>query len=228
MQSPDFARLGPPALEHKDLLFLFEHFPTPGVSAEEAARRVIEQPNMLDLLLESRYVYEAMLDTRAAWLDVSPKLFFNVALRRSLSGRRDAAERRTIHYLANLLGLFAHADRLYRVQQDDESSYEYLADLVQAAAEAEGSRRFLVVSHIGNYALFLAGVCAPWIEHRRVFRKRPVTLDYYCNMGRSHFATASKHRLADDYGLRPVFAQLSGRFDYYRDGLDRMAARHLH
>jgi hypothetical protein len=229
MESPDFARLGPPALEHKDLLFLFEHFPTPGVSAEEAARRVIEQPNLFELLLESRYVFDAVLDKRAMWLDISPKLFFNVALRRALAGsRRNPAERRTIHYLVNLLALFVHTERLHRVQENEETRYEYLADLVQAAAEADTRRRFVVLSHIGNYALFLAGVCKPWIEHRLHFRKRPVTLDYYCAMGRSHYATAARHELADRYGLRPVFAQLSGRFDYYREGLERMAVQYLH
>lgn len=227
-QSPDFARLGPPALEHKDLLFLFEHFPTQGMTAEETARRVIEQPHMLELLLESRYVFEAMLDTRARWLDISPKLFFNVVLRRSLRGRRNPAERRTIHYLANLLGLFADASRLYRVQNDEETQYEYLVDLVQEAAQADTQRRFLVLSHIGNYALYLAGICKPWIEHRLRFRKRPVTLEYYCAMGRSHYASAAKHQLADTYGLRPVFAELAGRFDYYRGGLEQMAAQHLH
>ncbi len=229
MQSPDFARLGPPALEHKDLLFLFEHFPAPGISAEEAARRVIEQPNLFELLLESRYVLDAMLDKSALWLDISPKLFFNVVLRRTLDGsRRNPAERRTIHYLANLLGLFTHADRLHRIQENEEESYEYLADLVQAAAEADARRRFLVLSHIGNYALFLAGIRKPWIEHRFKFRNRPVTFDYYCAMGRSHYATAAKHQLADIYGLRPVFAQLAGRFDYYRGGLEKMATQYLH
>jgi hypothetical protein len=44
----------------------------------------------------------------------------------------------------------------------------------------------------------------------------------------ANHASACKHPLADDYGLRPVFAQLSARFDYYRAGLDRMAAQHLH
>lgn len=228
MQSPDFAQFGSQALEQKDLLFLFEHFPVPGIDAVEAARRVIEQPSTLESLLESRYVQEAMLDSRAAWVDVSPKLYFNVMLRRALVARRDAGERRTIHYLSNLLALFASSERLHRVQGGEPDTYDYLVDLVQAARDAGHERRFLVLSQIGNYALFLAGWCAPWIEHRRRYFNRPLGLDYYCNMSRSHFASAAKHDLADTFGLKPVFAQLAIRFDYYRDGIERMAGATVH
>jgi len=226
---PDFAYIGPHALEHKDLLFLFEHFPAPGVDAVAAAQAVIEQPNTLESLLESSYVYAAMSDKSALWIDISPKLYFNVLLRRVLRGQRDSAERRTIHYLANLLGLFVNADRLHQVQDGSgEAAYDYLVDLMQAAAQANAERRFLVISHIGNYALYLAGLCAPWIEHRYRYFKRPLTLDYYCAMSRTHFASAAKHDLSQAFGLRPVFAQLATRFDYYRGGLEQMAVQHLH
>ena len=228
MQSPDFAQFGAASLEQKDLLFLFEHFPVPGTDAVEAARRVIEQPSTLESLLESRYVQDAMLDPNAAWVNVSPKLYFNVMLRRAMAGRRDAGERRTIHYLANLLALYASSERLHHVQSGEADSYDYLVDLVQAARDAHHERRFLVLSQIGNYALFLAGWCAPWIEHRKRYFNRPLGLDYYCNMSRSHYASAAKHDLADAFGLKAVFAQLAIRFDYYRDGIERMAGERLH
>ncbi|WP_273452605.1 hypothetical protein [Nevskia ramosa] len=228
MQSPDFAQFGATALEQKDLLFLFEHFPVPGTDAVEAARRVIEQPSTLESLLESRYVQDAMLDPASAWVDVSPKLYFNVMLRRALAGRRDSGERRTIHYLSNLLALFSNSERLHRVQAGEAQDYDYLVDLMFEAQNAGHERRFLVLSQIGNYALFLAGWCAPWIEHRRRYFNRPLGLDYYCNMSRSHFASAAKHELADTFGLKPVFAQLAVRFDYYRGGIERMASTALH
>lgn len=227
MQSPDFACVGP-QFEHKDLLFLFEHFPVAGVDAVEAARRVIEQPNTLESLLESRFVADAVFDQSNAWLDVSPKLFFNVMLRRALPGRREPQERRTIHYLSNLLGLFVSAERLHHVQSGEGSGYDYLVDLVAEARSADHERRFLVLSHIGNYALFLAGYCRQWIEHRNRYFNRPLKLDYYCNMSRTHYASAAKHELAESFGLKPVFAQLALRFDYYRDGMERMAAGQVH
>jgi hypothetical protein len=227
MQAPDFARLEPPRLEQRDLLFLFEHFPVAGVNAVEAARRVMEQPNTLESLLESRYVGDAILDRRTVWLEVSPRLFFNVLLRRALRGRRDAEERNAIHYLANLLGLFVSSERLYRVDAEDSEGHEYLVDLVAEAAQADDDRRFLIHSHIGNYALFLSGIFATWIEHRYRYRRRPVTLDYYTRMGRAYYTAASGHWQARRFNVHGVFTQLARRFDYYREGLERIAADHL-
>ncbi len=227
MQTPDFARLEPPRLEQRDLLFLFEHFPVAGVDAVEAARRVLEQPNTLESLLESRYVGDAILDRRVVWLEVSPRLFFNVLLRRTLRGRRDSEERNAIHYLANLLGLFVQTERLYQVDAGDSRSYEYLVDLVAEAAQASGDRRFMIQSHIGNYTLFLSGIFAAWIEHRYRYRRRPVNLDYYTRMGRAHYAAASGHWLARRFNVHHVFGQLARRFDYYRDGLEHIAEEYL-
>jgi len=225
MEMPDFAQVGPPAFDEKDLRFLFAHFPVPGVNQDEAVQLALERPTTLESLLDSDYVHRAIQDRQLLWLEVSPKLFFNVLLRRSLPGARNAQARRTIHYLANLLGLFARTDRLYRVQVDEDKTFHYLVDLVQEAAQSGPERGFLVQSQIGNYALFLAGICRPWIDHRHRYKRRPVDVEYYCRMGASYYFTASRHRLADQYGLRPVFQDLAQRFDYYRAGLERMSAR---
>jgi len=161
------------------------------------------------------------------WLEVSPKLFFNVLLRRCLPGKRHSMERQAIQYLANLLGLFTRADRLVRVQNDEEKTFAYLVDLVREAAESGPDRGFVVHSHIGNYAMVLAGLFAPWIEHRHRFHGRPVSLEYYCRMGSSYYFTASRHRLADQFGVRGVFRELADRFEYYRGGLERLSEKVL-
>ncbi|WP_020650696.1 hypothetical protein [Solimonas variicoloris] len=227
MHAPDFAQWQSPSLTRQDLIFLFEHFPVPGIDAVEAAQRVIAQPSTLDSMLEADYVYEALRDRQTQWLEVSPALFFSIMLRRCLPGRRNAAERQAIQYLANLLGLFTRTDRLYRVSRDDEAAYQYLVDLVAAASRAGPERGFLVHSHIGNYAMYTAGLCAEWVEHRHRYKRRPVTVEYYCRMGRSYYCTASRHPLAAEFGVQQVFRELADRFGYYRDGLARMAAQYL-
>lgn len=227
MQAPDFAQLGTASFTRQDLAFLFEHFPVAGVDPVEAAQRVIEQPSTLDSMLEADYVFDAIHDRQALWLEVSPRLFFNILLRRCLPGRRNAAERQAIHYLANLLGLFTQTDRVYRISRDDDSGYQYLVDLVIAASQAGPERAFLVHSHIGNFAMFTAGVCAEWVEHRHRYKHRPVTVEYYCKMGRSYYFTASRNPLAAEFGVRQVFGELATRFDYYRDGLAKMASDYL-
>lgn len=227
MRQPDFADFRVPPLGERDLLFLFEHFPQPRVNAVEAVRRVHESPSTLESILDSAYVHAAMMDRSTLWLDVSPQLFFNVLLRHALKGRRVPGERHTLHYLAHVLSLFVRTERLYRVAPDDAQPQAYLADLVGEAAEAGPERQFLVHCHIGNYALYLSGVCAPWLEHRRRYRRRPVSVEYYSALGRSYFGSASQNWRASRYGLRDVFHQLSRRFDYYRGGLQRMATDHL-
>lgn len=228
MQAPDFAQVSTGSLTRQDLIFLFEHFPVPGINAVEAAQRVIERPSTLDSILEADYVFDAIRDRQTLWLEVSPQLFFNIMLRHCLPGaRRQAGERQAIHYLANLLGLFTSAERLYRVTRNDEDAYQYLVDLVVAAAEASPERGFLVHSHIGNYAMFTAGIRAEWVEHRHRYKRRPVTVEYYCKMGCSYYFRASRHPLASEFGVQQVFRELAERFGYYRDGLARMADEYL-
>lgn len=223
MQSPDFAAVGPHSFAPNDLLFLFEHFPVAGVDPVEAVRRVHEQPNTLESILESRFVHEALMDQRAQWLHVSPQLFFDVMLRRVLPGPRDRLERQVIHYLANLLGLFSRTERVYQVHQDDEGRYEYLADLVQAGLQSGPERQFLVNAQIGNYSLYTSGICAPWVEYRRDYKRRPVSLEFYKRMGRSHYASAAGSLQAQEFGLRDIFRRLAERFEYFRAGMQRLA-----
>jgi hypothetical protein len=163
----------------------------------------------------------------AGWVEVSPFLLFNVLLRRTLEGRRTPDDRRVINYLANLLSLFVHNERLYRVQAQEERAFEYLVDLVEEAARCDEGRRFLVQVHIGNFSLYLAGLRAACIEHRHRFKRRPVTLGYYRDMGRAYFSTASRHPRAFELGLERVFHQLAQHFEEYQGALSRMSAQYL-
>lgn len=223
MQSPDFATVGPQTFAHKDLLFLFEHFPVAGIDPVEAVRRVHEQPLMLESILESRYVHDALMNSPTQCLEVSPQLFFDVMLRRAMPGPRDKLERQTIHYLANLLGLFTRTERVYQLHQGDDERFEYLADLVREGQAADPERQFLVNAHIGNFALYTSGVCAPWVEYRRDYKRRPVSLEFYKRMGRSHYASAAGSVQAQRFGLRDVFRRLAERFEYFRTGMRTMA-----
>ena len=144
-------------------------------------------------------------------------------LRRAMPGPRDRLERQVIHYLANLLGLFSRTERVYRVQHGDDAHYEYLADLVREGLESGPERRFLVNAHIGNYALYLSGICAPWIEHRRDFKRRPISLEFYKRMGCSHYASAAGSAQAQQFGLGEVFRRLAERFEHFRVGLRQLA-----
>jgi len=225
MASPDFALPGPSRFEPRDLLFIFEHFPGPAIDPVEAVRRLHEQPAMLESLLESGFLRDALLDTRHGCLQVSPRLFFNVMLRQAIPGPRTPEDRSAIHYVANLLDLFASTERVYRPQAGDDTAYEYVVDLVEESARASYTRRFLVDAHIGNYALFVSGMHADWVNHRLLYQRRLVSLEYYRRIGASYFASAANHPSSQDYGLSAVFRALSRRFEHFRAGLQRMAGQ---
>ena len=127
-----------------------------------------------------------------------------------------------IRYLANLLSLFVRTDRLYRVQPGEQESFEYLIDLIAEAAESEHERQFLVHAHLGNYALFLAGVGRGWIEHRLRYGRSDLGVDYYRDMGRNAYHQAASHRLARDLDLAPVLDYLADGFDGYARALQQL------
>ncbi len=227
MHRPDFACNNLDPLQPRDLRFLIDHFPEPGKNYEEIATVLHEFPNTLDSLLDSDYVIVQILEQRDELLNISPFLLFNVLLRRALGRPRGQADRGVVNYLANLLALFVHTDRVHRIARDDGDSYQYLFDMAAAAAEADPRREFLLHSQIGNYALYLTGMFPGWIEYRHRYGRRPVNVEYYVDMGRAHFQHASTHRLAHEFGMEGIFFRLAVMFDCYRAGIRRMARDYL-
>jgi hypothetical protein len=228
MQIPDFAQLGHKALAAQDLNFLFEHFPG-RVDAAQAMANVESFFNTVDSMLDANYVYEALQAASRIDLPVTLRFYFEVMLRHELRvGPRTPAEQRALHYLAHLLELFSRIERIQRVAPEDSAACEYFVDLLREAAEAAGPRVFMVQAHIGNYAIYIAGTQAAWVEFRRRYRGRPVNLEYYCALGAHHYFQASCDRLAYQFKLRPVYQELANRFEYYRGGLQRMAEKHLY
>lgn len=227
MERPDFACTHLQPLADRDLKFLMDHFPQPGRSYEEIAEVIHRLPTTLESMLESEFVFAKILDQRSLLLDISPFLLFNVLLRRSLTDARTAQDRKVINYIANLLSLFIKTDRLYRVQQHDNKTYEYIIDMIDEAVNADSRRQFLVYSHIGNYALYLTGLFPQWIEYRHRYKKRPVDTKFFTDSGRAYFERASTHPLAREYKLSDVFFHLAVMFDQYKRALNLMARQYL-
>jgi hypothetical protein len=225
---PDFARTDAEAvLSDRDLRFLMRHFPEPGKNYEDIARIIDTVPITVESMLASDFVLQKILDRRQLLLDVSPFLLFSVLLRHTLKDHRSRLDRRVLNYLANLLSLFARSDRLYRVTPGGDETYAYLSELVAAAAEADTRRRFLIHSHIGNYALFIAGLFPRWIEHRHRYGRRPVDRAFYLDFGRAYYQQVAQHPMAREIDLDDVFLRLALVFDQYVASLNRMTRRYL-
>lgn len=221
MRKPDFVCTATDRLMESDLRFLIENMPSGGGSYAEIARLLETMPSTLESMLTSDYVYALIRDRRSRLLDISPFLLFGVLLRRNLDAPRSALERRVINYLANLLALFVRAERVYRVEEGADPR-AYVVALLQDLAEAEPRRQFVTYAHIGNYALWLTGLQAAWLEHRHRYGRRPVDTRYYESQGSAYFDRAAHHSLAREFGLEDVFRRLSMLFDHYRAALDRM------
>jgi len=152
-------------------------------------------------------------------------LFAYVAVRHAL---HEAGEdnRALADYMAAVLIAFATKGRAERVADSDDERYDTLAALVSDANDPDAKRSFLVRAHLGNYALWLAGLFPDSISHRR-WRKGGPDLDYYDEMGKRGFQLAADHRLAEQHGLRTLYAMAALRFETMRCALNNVSDRML-
>lgn len=216
---PDFAHADAIWLSPRDIAFLLE---ATGNGVADAALITEGASPAIEALIENDAVYQRVSGDQGGWLDISPQLYFHVVLRRRLPKPRNYLQRRVIRYLANLLSLFVRTDRLYRIQPGDNETFEYLVDLLCEAADSEPERQFLVHAHLGNYALYLAGIGRGWIEHRRRYGRSALGVDYYRDMGRNAYHQAASHRLAQELDIAPVLDYLAQRFDRYAGALQQL------
>jgi hypothetical protein len=177
-----------------------------------------------DPLLDAPELLERLLAVRTV-LVPSEALFFYVLVRHAL--RRGGVDDRDLaDYLAALLLDFGRRDRAWRIDWNDDERHHYLVDLLADLDASDGERRFRVTVHLGNYALWLAGLFPDYIAARRL-RKGGPDVTYYDALGRRGFGLASDHALADHYGLAPVLRAAAERFPSLRSVLNGVSDRVL-
>jgi hypothetical protein len=177
---------------------------------DEGIDTLLDDPRLLSGLLSDR------LSTRS-----SLPLFIYVVARHAMlqSGEDDAV---LADYAASILLHFGLRDRATRVAAADDEIYESLVALVGAVDGPDARRTLLVRAHLGNYALWLAGLFPDFIERRR-FRRGGPNLDYYDELGQRGFQLAADHRLAHEQGMRPLFARAAERFPVMRVALNKVS-----
>jgi hypothetical protein len=181
---------------------------------EEGPDRLLDDPALLAALLAIR----SLVVPCAA-------LFGYVSVRHTLlSGGVD--DRELADYLAALMLEFGDHDRHSRVRQTDDESYHYLVDIVAGLAENDeaGERGFLLQAHLGNYSMWLAGLFPDLIAARRTRAGGP-DLPYYDELGRHGYELASRHRLAEHFGVAAIFRAAADRFPAVRVALNRLSDR---
>jgi hypothetical protein len=177
-----------------------------------------------DALLDTPDLLERLLTVRTM-LVPSEALFFYVLVRHALRGAgiddRDLAD-----YLAALLLDFGQRDRAWRIDWHDDQRHRYMIDILADLEATGGDRRFKVMVHLGNYALWLAGLFPDYIA-ARYLRKAGPDVTYYDSLGRRGFEMASDHALATEYGLATVLRAAAERFPFLRSALNGMSDRVL-
>lgn len=175
-----------------------------------------------DALLDAPELPERLLAVRTM-LVPSEVLFFYVMVRQALRGA-GIDDRELADYLAAVLLAFGERDRATRVDWHDDHSHRYLIDILADLDATSGERRFRVMVHLGNYALWLSGIFPQYIEARRLRHGGP-DRGYYDNLGRRGYAMASDHALADRYHLDGILHTAAERFPDIRAALNGFSAR---
>jgi hypothetical protein len=180
-------------------------------AAHYRARALAEGP---DALLDEPGLLEALLALRSLVLP-SPALFAYVAVRHALR-RAGVEDRELADYLAALLLEFGDHERHARVGKYDDQSYRYLVDLVTDLAEVDGGgeRAFLLRVHLGNYALWLAGLFPTHVAEQ---------LSYYEQLGRRGYRLAAEHSLARRFGVDGIYSAAAERFPALRSAFNRLS-----
>lgn len=178
----------------------------------EGPDALLDEPELLDRLLAVRTL-----------LVPSDHLLFYVMVRHALR-EHHLDDRDLADYLAGMLLAFGQRDRAWRVDWHDDHRHRYLVDILQDLEATTGERRFQVMVHLGNYALWLAGIFPGYIAARQHRRGGP-DVSYYDQLGRRGFAMASDHALAEPAGLDSIFRVAADRFTSLRGALNGVSAR---
>jgi hypothetical protein len=172
----------------------------------------------LDALLDDAQVVRALLRGGAVSHAPAPLLFY-LLVRHALL-QREIADRQLADYTAALLLEFGDARRAF--SPGDGERFFYLADILEAAERARGESEFHLRTHLGNYALWLAGVFPDHIAHR-VRRRGAPPLSYYDEMGAAGFRTAAASLPAARHGLGEVLTRAADRFTDVREALNTLS-----
>jgi hypothetical protein len=177
---------------------------------DEGFDAILDDPRLPLALLRSRYGAYASLP-----------LFLYVIVRHALlrAGERDRA---MSDYLAAMLLSFGHKGRDERISENDDELYDTFVALLDDVNDRDPRRAFLVRAHLGNRALWVAGLFPDWVEQRK-WRKGGPDLGYFEELGKRGFELAAEHRIAEQYGMSDLYAGVAARFGLLRVALNSVS-----
>ena len=144
--------------------------------------------------------------------------FFQQAVRNSYEGKLGLNDPDVTAYVAHLLCEFSEADKLYKVRDEVGRPIEELTDMMQAADPIHGTAPSFdaeraLRKHIGDYALFVAGMYPEAMGSNRRLRRHQPTLGELILAGKESYYIVSQFNLFEYEQEAPLFARLSDRFE---------------
>jgi hypothetical protein len=146
------------------------------------------------------------------------ELFFQQAVRNSYEGKLGLNDPDVTAYVARLLCEFSESDKLYKVRDEVGKPIEELTEMVQAADPVHGTAPSFdaeraLRKHIGDYALFVAGMYPEAIGSNRRMRRHQPSLGELIQAGKESYYIVSQFNLFEYEQEAPLFARLSDRFE---------------
>jgi hypothetical protein len=131
------------------------------------------------------------------------------------------ADPRVTDYLADMLVRFIKVDAIFRIRDAEGRRLEELADMMLEAEQRQARPKREIHRHIGDFALFWAGVYPEAL--RRL--QSPLTKDHlidYCEQGKRSYYIASTFDDGEYEHEAPVLRRLSRDFELCSFGLNRI------
>ena len=144
--------------------------------------------------------------------------FFQQVVRNSYEGKLGLHDPDVSVYVAHLLCEFADADNLYKFRDEAGRPIEDLSEMVQAADPVNGTAPSFdaeraMRKHIGDYALFVAGMFPGAMDRSRRKRRPHPSLTELIQTGKESYFIVSQFNLFEYEQEAPLFARLSDRFE---------------
>jgi hypothetical protein len=146
------------------------------------------------------------------------ELFFQQAVRNSYEGKLGLNDPDVTAYVAHLLCEFSESDKLYKVRDQVGRPIEELTEMMEAADPVHGSAPSFdaeraLRKHIGDYALFVAGMYPEAMGSKRRMRRHQPSLGELIRAGKESYYIVSQFNLFEYEQEAPLFARLSDGFE---------------
>ena len=150
--------------------------------------------------------------------------FFLQAVRNSYEGKLGLRDPDVTSYVAHLLCDFSRTDKLYRMRDEMGRPIAELEQMVTAADPINGTApsfdaERMLRKHIGDYALFVAGMYPEAVDSWRHRRHHHPSLPELIHAGKESYYIVSQFNVFEYESEAPLYGQLSSVFEHCILGL---------